>query len=124
MPRHIESQLQRACVQWFGLQFPDIRPLFFAVPNGGTRRRIEAAMMKAEGITAGVADIVMLYPNNAYHGLCIEFKTEKGRQSDAQKLFQQKVERAGYRYIVIRDIDSFIREVKAYIFNRDTPENP
>nr|DAL02852.1 MAG TPA: Nuclease [Caudoviricetes sp.] len=122
--RHIESNIQKQCVQWFTLQFPDIRPLFFAVGNGGARRRVEAAIMKGEGVTAGVADIIMLYPNKRYHGLCIEFKTKTGRQSESQKLFQRKVERAGYRYIIIRDIENFIREVKAYIYNTDEPENP
>ena len=121
--RHIESKIQQACVQWFSLQFPDIRPLFFAVPHGGARRRLEAAIMKAEGVTAGVADMLLLYPNNTHHGLCIEFKTKTGRQTETQKTFQRKVERVGYKYIIVRDIDDFIMQVKNYIYNQNTPEN-
>ncbi|MCM1166416.1 MAG: VRR-NUC domain-containing protein [Ruminococcus sp.] len=110
-------------MKWFSLQFPDIRPLFFAVPNGGARNRIEAGIMKGEGVTAGVADMLLLYPNQRYHGLCIEFKTPKGTQQDSQKRWQRHVENAGYKYIIIRDIESFIDNVKAYIYNRDTAEN-
>ena len=89
----------------------------FAVPNGGARRRIEACIMKAEGVTAGVADVLFLYPNANYHGLCIGFKTKTGRQQQSQKSFQQAVERKGYKYVIIRDIDDFIRLIKSYIFD-------
>lgn len=114
--RHIESQIQQSCFRWFRLQFPDLALLMFAVPNGGSRRRIEACIMKAEGVTAGVADVLFLYPNSEYHGLCIEFKTKIGRQQQSQKLFQQAVEHQGYKYAIVRDIDEFIELVKSYIY--------
>ena len=53
--RHIESQIQKDCVTWFRLQYPKIGRLLFAVPNGGARNAKEAAIMKGEGVTAGVA---------------------------------------------------------------------
>ena len=34
-PSHEESQLQRICVKWFRLQYPELAVLLFAVPNGG-----------------------------------------------------------------------------------------
>lgn len=114
--KHIESQIQQSCFKWFRLQFPDLAMLMFAVPNGGSRRRIEAAIMKSEGVTAGVADVLFLYPNAEYHGLCIEFKTDKGRQQPSQKRFQQVVEAQGYKYVIIRRLEEFIEEVKKYIF--------
>lgn len=117
--RHIESEIQKTCVKWFTLQFPDLRPVFFAVGNGGARNRIEAAIMKGEGVTAGVADMLLLHPNATYHGLCIEFKTPTGRQSESQKVFQRNVEKHGYRYIIVRNVDDFIKSVKSYIFNTD-----
>lgn len=43
---HNESALQRTCVSWFRLQYPLIARLLFAVPNGGGRSRVEAAIMK------------------------------------------------------------------------------
>ena len=85
-PRHEESQLQRICVKWFRLQYPELAILLFAVPNGGARNKREAGIMKAEGVTAGVADIILLIPSGGYASLCMEFKTEKGRQQETQKL--------------------------------------
>ena len=114
--RHIESQIQQSCFKWFRLQFPDLAMLMFAVPNGGHRRRIEAMIMKAEGVTAGVADVLFLYPNCQYHGLCIEFKTSTGRQQPTQKAFQRAVEAHGYKYAIVRSIDDFIELVKNYVF--------
>lgn len=121
--RHIESNIQKQCVKWFTLQFPDKRGLFFAVGNGGARSKIEAAIMKGEGVTAGVSDILFLYPTNRFHGLCIEFKTPKGRQTDSQKEFQFQVEQAGYCYIIVRSVPEFISKIKDYIYNRDPNEN-
>lgn len=72
--------------------------------------------MKSEGVTAGVADVLFLYPNEQYHGLCIEFKTKTGRQQKSQKCFQQSVEAQGYQYAIVRSVDDFIELVKNYIF--------
>lgn len=115
--RHIESQIQQSCFAWFRLQFPDLAMLMFAVPNGGSRRRIEAKIMKAEGVTAGVADVLFLYPSGEYHGLCIEFKTDKGRQQPSQKRFQQAVEAQGFKYAIVRSLEEFIELMKRYIFS-------
>ena len=79
-PSHIESEMQRSCKRWFDLQYPKLSCLLFAVPNGGARNSREAAIMKAEGVTAGVADMILLIPRHGYGCLCIEFKTKKGSQ--------------------------------------------
>jgi O-acetyl-ADP-ribose deacetylase (regulator of RNase III) len=36
---------------------------FFAVPNGGSRHKVEARNMKLEGVRAGVSDIVVVFYN-------------------------------------------------------------
>lgn len=116
--RHIESQIQQSCVKWFRLQFPDLALSLFAVGNGGARSRTEAAIMKGEGVTAGVADILFLYPNQEHHGLCIEFKTKTGRQQPTQKRWQAQIQRNGYRYEIVRSIDDFIKLIKSYIYDK------
>ena len=113
--RHIESQIQQVAVSWFRLQFPHLAPLLFAVPNGGRRNLMEAAIMKGEGVTAGVSDLLLLVPNGEYHGLCIEMKTDSGRQNDNQKKWQKKVEGQDYKYIVCRSFDEFRTEVCRYL---------
>lgn len=112
---HEESKIQISCVTWFRLQYPKLKLLLFAVPNGGARRRAEAQIMKAEGTTAGVSDLLLLFPAKHYHGLCIEMKTEKGRQSDSQKIWQQSAEFAGYKYIICRSFEDFREQVSAYL---------
>ena len=114
-PSHIESEMQRSCKRWFDLQYPKLSRLLFAVPNGGARNSREAAIMKAEGVTAGVADMILLIPRKGYGCLCIEFKTEDGQQSESQKLWQADVEAHGNKYVVVRSIDQFVKEVKNYL---------
>lgn len=109
-----EHNMQVACVCWFRMQYSVRSALLFAVPNGGRRDRVTGAKLKAEGTLAGVADMLLLCPSSRYHGLCIEFKTQKGRQSEAQKTFQRKVEGAGYAYCVVRSIGDFMNVVAAY----------
>ncbi len=114
-PSHIESEMQRSCKRWFGLQYPKLGRLLFAVPNGGARNSREAAIMKAEGVTAGVADMILLIPRHGYGSLCIEFKTKEGRQSDSQKLWQADAEANGNKYVVIRSVEQFVNEIRNYL---------
>lgn len=114
--RHIESKIQQGCVEWFRLAYPRLRLNLFSVPNGGARRRIEGAIMKAEGTVAGVADLILLYPSRGYHALCIEMKSPSGYQRDTQKQWQKAVEDYGYKYIIVRSFDEFREQVNNYIF--------
>lgn len=58
--KHLESNIQRAFVRWFRLQYPEYALNLTSVPNGGLRSKTEAAIMKAEGMTAGAADLLLL----------------------------------------------------------------
>ena len=114
--RHEESRIQQACVKWFRLQYPRFKLNLFAVPNGGLRGKFEAAIMKMEGVTAGVADLLFLFPSKGYHGLCIEMKTAKGKQQATQKEWQKTIEQCGYKYVICRSFDDFKTEISAYLF--------
>lgn len=112
-----EHKTQCACVRWFRLQYPRLAPLLFAVPNGGRRDKTTAAKLKDEGVVAGVADMLFLYPCSKYHALCIEMKTAKGRQSANQKTWQDVVTRHGYLYVVVRSFDDFRKLINNYLSN-------
>ena len=112
---HIESKMQIACVRWFRLQFPQLAKCLISIPNGGQRGKYEAAIMKAEGIVAGASDLFLFVPSKRYHGLAIEMKTAKGRQSPSQKEWQQVIQTRGYHYIVVRSFEQFVREITAYL---------
>lgn len=115
--RHEESHLQRQCVAWFRFQYPKLARLLFAVPNGGGRSKVEAGIMKAEGVTAGVSDLILLVPRGGHGALCIEMKTDSrgSRQSEAQKEWQKDVESQGYLYVVVRTLDEFMKVVRHYL---------
>lgn len=113
--RHEESKTQRVCVKWFRLVYPKLSRLLFAVPNGGKRGIREAAIMKAEGVVAGVADLILIIPSKEYHALAIEMKTDKGKQNENQKLWQEDFEKSGGKYVVCRSFDAFRAEIERYL---------
>lgn len=114
-PRDLEHRLQCACVRWFRLAYPQHHHNLFAVPNGGYRTPATAAKIKAEGALPGVSDLILLIARGGYHGLLIEMKTDKGRQSEAQREWQRKIEADGYKYVVVRSIEEFIKVVNDYL---------
>lgn len=128
---HSESMLQRQCFTWFRLQYPKLALNLVAIPNGGQRSQKEAAIMSGEGVVPGVADAVLFIPSyvnqTTYHTLCIEFKTvtktvgrdgkvteRKTYQSEAQKAWQAAVEATHNKYVVVRSLEEFMAEIKAY----------
>lgn len=114
-PDDEEHRIQCACVNWFRLQYPDHASALFAVPNGGRRDRVSGAKLKAEGVLPGVSDLILLLPRGRHHGLLIEMKTERGKQSQAQRDWQRDMVHRGYKYLVIRSIDEFIDRVTDYL---------
>lgn len=110
-----ESQIQKHCVEWFRKRYPSIEPLFFAVPNGGSRNKWTAKIMKDEGIRAGVADLILLIPCKGYASLCIEMKTPKGKQQENQKEFEKLATQYQNKYVVCHSIEEFQREIIKYI---------
>lgn len=110
-----ESQIQKGCVLWFRYQYPSLSRILFAVPNGGFRNKVEASIMKAEGIVSGVADLILLTPRKGYGALCVEMKSPKGKQSEEQKEWQKEAETAKNKYVVCRSLEEFIKEVNAYL---------
>ena len=114
---HQESNLQRQCVAWFRCQYPEHAMLLFAVPNGGGRSRAEAAIMKAEGVVAGVSDLILLEARGGWGSLCLEMKTEErgSKQSVRQKEWQGAAERMGNRYVVCRSLEEFMKEINGYM---------
>ena len=111
--KHNESKLQIECVKWFRLQYPFLT--LFAIPNGGRRGIIEATIMKKEGVLAGVPDLFLAKPIDHLHGLFIEMKFGKGKQSEAQYQIMKALAVEGYDYAVISDFDSFKNKVNEYL---------
>ena len=115
--RHKEDKLQIACVQWFGLQYPEYAPLLHHSPNGGYRTPVEGRIFKAMGTRAGFPDLILLLPTAEYTLLAIEMKADKGRQSDSQKAWQRIAEQHGIHYVVVREFTDFKNIIDTHIKN-------
>ena len=111
--KKLESQLQQHCIRYFKYAFPNI--VIFAIPNEGKRSVKTASRMKAEGMLAGVADMMICHVNDEYHGLFIEMKYGKGKQTESQQKFEGKITTAGYRYVICRSFDEFQDVIMDYM---------
>lgn len=119
--RHNESEMQRACVRWFRYRYPQHASMLIGIPNGVRTTERQVAILKAEGMLAGVADLLLLLPAQGYTMLAIEMKTDKGRQSPRQQAWQQEAERHGILYEVVRSFDEFNYLIEPYM--RDYERN-
>jgi len=92
-----EHQEQAALIMWFQDAYPDIKTRLFAIPNGAHKSRAAASKFSAEGLRAGVPDLMLPVPSSGYHGLFIEMKRAKGgRLSDTQKDWLEFLGAQGY----------------------------
>lgn len=120
MPRHYqhkESELQIQCVRWFAYEYPYLRMLLYHPKNEGTANgRVRGAIAKAEGVVAGVADLILQVPTtDGFSCLAIEMKTPTGRQSQEQKLFERYITAGNGKYVIVRTFDDFKSIVMGYV---------
>jgi hypothetical protein len=115
--KHLEAAEQRLFVQRWRLDPRTCDLPACAIPNGGKRGAREAALMKAEGVSAGAPDWVLFVARGGSHGLALEFKspTGKGRQSPAQKEWAERLWEQGWRYEVVTSAHSAWGVVSDYL---------
>ena len=97
--------------------------MYFSVPNEGVmkaaglakvKKAIVAAMMaimKKMGLIPGVADLVLVKNGRAYF---MEVKTEKGRQSKVQGIFERRAGEVGSLYAIVRSLDEAVWTMKEW----------
>jgi hypothetical protein len=111
----------------------------FHVPNGGHRHITVAAQLKAQGVKAGVPDILIPVPSavpmddksaalylsankcvapTRYVGLAIELKVGTNRASKEQTRWQARFQQSGWRAVVCYGWESAAQETLLY-FNQD-----
>lgn len=111
-----EARMQMEFFNLVPLYFPNLpERVLFAVPNGGSRNKIEAANMKRQGVKRGVADVILLIPKKGFASLCLEFKTKVGKQSTEQKEFQEQAESCRNKYVLVRSVSQAIEELRKYL---------
>lgn len=113
---HSEHDLQTACVNWFRMQYREYANLLIAIPNGGQRDVRVARKLKAEGVVAGVPDLFLAVARGQSHGLWIEMKNGKaGRVSEHQHYMLDALARQGYKGVVCRTFEEFMKEINEYL---------
>lgn len=80
-------------------QYP-LLALMFAIPNGGERNLKVAANLKAEGVKAGVSDIMFPVSRACFHGLFIEMKVRPNKPTAEQLDFIAAVTAQKYLAVV------------------------
>lgn len=123
-----ESDLQIRCVRYFRVKYPAFARLLEHPKNEGCGDRVRGAIAKAEGVQAGVADLMLHVPSDyreldgviqeelyRVHSMAIELKDKKGRQSAEQKIFQRYFEASGGIYVVVRSFEDFCEKVDRHM---------
>jgi predicted type IV restriction endonuclease len=107
-----ESRLQQDCYLWFHNTFPQYRGLFFEINNNSENAR-EGMRHRCLGRVKGVADTCLLAPGGVT--VFIEFKTETGVQSSAQKEWEIMATSTGHRYCIVRSEEEFKNLIYTYL---------
>ena len=108
-----ESQLQKSIVRYLDNVLPK-HVRYFAVPNGGKRNAITGALLKAEGVKAGVLDLCILWDGKAAF---IELKTIKGTLQASQVDWLAWLSGNGFEASVCRSLD----DVTAFLASINVP---
>lgn len=98
-----EDTIQAACVSYLDILAKQGRLDFFAVPNAARRNVRQASHLKRTGMRAGVSDLILLFPMGRI--FFIEVKTPKGRLSDSQVAFNERVRALGHFTYVVHSVD-------------------
>jgi hypothetical protein len=99
-----EQALQRNVVKMLDTILPQPSH-FHHVPNGGGRSKIEAAILKGQGVKRGVPDLMIFAPGAV---VAIEMKSEGGRTSPDQKAVMEKLRQCGVHTAVCRSVDDVL----------------
>jgi hypothetical protein len=93
-----EGSQQKALMVWAALNqntYPQLKWLVH-IPNGGSRHIREAVELKAQGVKAGVPDLMLPFPTKYFAGLFIELKAGKNKTSIEQDEWLQYLSSVGY----------------------------
>lgn len=108
-----EHEQQKMFFQWLRLAYP--RVVAFAIPNGGARHIAVAKKLKAEGVVAGVPDIMIA---DGRPGLFIEMKAGKNVVSKSQVSMIKALRDTGYSVAVCYGFDEAKHIAEKYLNKR------
>ena len=91
--------------------------MLFAIPNGGARHPAVAAQLKAEGVKAGVPDIMLAVARGRWHGLFVELKRadRSNHATSAQRAWMEMLRRYGYSAVIAYGAQEARQAIMAYL---------
>jgi hypothetical protein len=113
-----EGQEQAALMRELELRYPEVFELMYHVPNGGHRVKAVAGKLKAQGVKAGIPDLVLTMARGGYFGLYIEFKATPPNDaaiSPNQHERIRKLNDQGYLAVVCRGHFDTMEQIRAYL---------
>lgn len=111
-----EQQLQTKFMEWLGLQYPKVWRVTFSIPNEGRRSYNVGKKMKSAGMKKGVPDLFIAYPTQHFHGLFVEFKSDKGKVSEHQENMMSLLREQKYETrVIFKSLDDAINMVNEYL---------
>lgn len=126
-PRQTEHEAQCAVIawaRWKSARWPMLRWLY-ANTNGaklpyrrdarGKRFSAEAVRLINEGLTAGVSDLFLPFPNGSFCGLYIEMKVGRNKPTAEQACFTRDMNAYGYRAVTCWGADAAIACIADYL---------
>ncbi|WP_085696471.1 VRR-NUC domain-containing protein [Pseudomonas sp. B26(2017)] len=118
-----EGLEQADLIEEFDARYPRYARLLYHVPNGGHRHKATAGKLKAQGVRAGVPDLVLAVARGGYFGLYIEFKAQPPYDADvspAQYAYIQALNAEGYLAVVCRGSFDAMEAIRAYLIQPPT----
>lgn len=106
-----EIKAQSDCLTKIWNEIPELRGRIFAI-NNNSENSIKGAINRASGVLPGVSDTVFI--GSLGRSIYIEWKTETGTQSKAQKEWQAIIESLGHIYHIVRSEAEFIAILNRY----------
>ena len=117
-----ESGHQEALFSWAAYRtglMPELQ-FMYHVPNGGKRDKATAAVLKRQGVKAGVPDIMLPAARAGYHGLYIELKRQRGgRTSDHQSEWLDALSAQGYKAALCYGWQPAAQLIEQYLLHSD-----
>jgi len=83
--------------------------------GGKSGGEIAGAVLKREGVLAGVSDLFVMKASRGFNGLFIEMKFGKNTLTDKQFLFLQIAKREKYAVAVCYSFEEFEKIVNIYL---------
>ncbi|MEE1917994.1 VRR-NUC domain-containing protein [Pseudomonas asiatica] len=112
-----EGPEQAALMKEIQLRYPEAYELLYHVPNGGHRLKEVAAKLKAQGVKAGIPDLVLTMARGGYFGLYIEFKAtvDPAPVSPSQQACIRRLNDQGYLAVVCQGHFDAMECLRAYL---------